>query len=84
MQCVFPRKKNLSLAEYNVTDGYTHTVNTSKLKEFDVNIGVYDSSTYIRYALTPITVSTNQPIYIGIKKRTENKNLKMVCSAIFL
>lgn len=80
MKCVFPRKKNVSMDHqgYNVTDGYTKTENHTSIAHFKVEISVYDSPTFMRKALTPVTVSTNQPIYIGIRKMNQNKNFKIV------
>ena len=84
MECVFPRKKNVSIGDhYNVTDSITRTINSSSLGTFKTFIAVYDSPSFMRRAITPVTVTTNQPIYIGIKKITENKNFRMIVQQCF-
>lgn len=84
MECVFPRNKNVSIGEhYNVTDSITRIYNKSSVGLFRTFISVYDSSSYIRTAINPVTVTSNQPIFIGIKKMTENKNLKMIVQQCF-
>lgn len=82
LQCLFQRKNNAS-TDYKVVQGIKKTVELAAESAFDISINIFTSSSFLIKSIHPITVSMNQPIFVGIKKVNTNGNFKMIVEQCF-
>lgn len=80
--CRFARKNNASIG-YKLVQGLKETVDLDAASEFDISIDVYTSTTFLITNSYPVTISINQPVYIGIRKVHSNKHFKMIVEHCF-
>ena len=79
MQCVFDRIKNVSLANgYNSAVETRKTISVIDTTTFQASMKIYQNNQYQLEASSPFTVTSNQPIYLGISEENKNPNFKFV------
>lgn len=82
LDCLFWRRNNASTG-YKLIQGIKKTVDLNDETEFDISINIYTSPSYLIKSGLPVTISMNQPIYVGIRKVHNNKHFKMIVEQCF-
>jgi hypothetical protein len=82
LECLYARRNNASTG-YQLVQGIKKTVDLNAESEFDISIDIYTSSSYLIKSGLPVTISMNQPIYVGIRKIHNNKHFKMIVEQCF-
>jgi hypothetical protein len=84
MECQFERSINMSTGNgFNATHHFRGHINASAITDFNANMGIYTNSYFSQIAPRPFTVSSSQPIYIGIREAHENKLFKFIVHQCF-
>ena len=82
LECLYARRNNASTG-YQLVQGIKKTVDLNAESEFDISIDIFTSSSYLIKSGLPVTISMNQPIYVGIRKIHNNKHFKMIVEQCF-
>ena len=78
MKCTFDRTKTVSTSNsFNSTDRLD-TIYRLSTTIFKVSMAIFTSSSYLKIAGNPFSVTSFQPIYIGIKEINQNENVKFI------
>lgn len=57
--------------------------NTTTKTEFNISMNIYTSSSFFIVAEKPVTVTSNQPLYVGITETRNNVNYKFVVNRCY-
>ena len=78
MKCTFDREKTASTSNsFNSTDK-VDTIYRLSTTTFNVSMAIFTSPSYLKIAANPFSVTSFQPIYIGIKEINHNENVKFI------
>ena len=79
MKCVFDRRVNVSSVNgFNATEVVDGIVDGSGFTKFTASLSLFDSDSFLKPALTPLTVTSFEPIFIGIKEENADERFKFV------
>jgi len=78
LTCEYTRQINMS-SSFNVTVSATITaVDKTELATFDIDMDLYDTSSFSVKSSTPKQTTLNEPLYVELKKTFNDTSLKMV------
>jgi hypothetical protein len=84
MRCIFDRSINVSTSNsFDTGDANGGVFNSSAVTSFNASMAIYDSSSFLKVADHPFTVTSHQPIFIGIKEINNNENFKFIVHQCF-
>ena len=81
ISCLFERKHTVTNKGYKISKKLLSELSSLSMSSsagFDIDIAMYESSAFATQLSSPIQVTVNEPIYLGITKNNTDGNIKIV------